>query len=169
MNRSEAFVKALVKLNESENRAALARLKRTASGESKYDFDALPVIGRFLPPEAKKSDIENYMLLASLFAHHPKNSDIHSFGKALYILRKEFNAGAESLDKRFARLLNAVREDLDFQLRQLHSLVASKDIGINYSEMLKSLKYWDNSDKFIQKKWAHDYWITPKETNTESS
>ncbi|MDR4471082.1 MAG: type I-E CRISPR-associated protein Cse2/CasB [Nitrospira sp.] len=151
----EHFVNDLLTMHRQdrgEDRARLARLKRGFS-RREPDYSLL----RDLPalPDGVQ-DIERYLLIASLFALHPGTGNAP--GKALKALRDDLSAGAESLDLRFAALLNSTREDLPYRLRQLVQMLKSKEIPLSYHHLLRDLRFWNDPDRTVQRTWARAYY-----------
>ena len=151
----EQFVNDLLamhRLDRGEDRARLARLRRGFS-RREPDYSLLRDLPA-LPNGAQ--DIERYLLLASLFALHPGTG--RAPGNALKTLRDALSAGAESLDLRFAALLNSTYEDLPYRLRQLVQMLGSKEIPLNYHHLLRDLRLWSHPDRPVQRAWARAYY-----------
>ncbi|MEI7990092.1 MAG: type I-E CRISPR-associated protein Cse2/CasB, partial [Chloroflexota bacterium] len=49
-------------------------------------------------------------------------------------------------------------EDLYFYLRQIMSILKSKGIPINWSQLLRDIGYWDHPNRFVQRRWAASFW-----------
>ncbi|MEM9665503.1 MAG: type I-E CRISPR-associated protein Cse2/CasB [Bacteroidota bacterium] len=162
---TQHFVGALSSLHrKAENghgpsRAILARLRRTLTGRT-LSFDGMREIGDILSAEIHESQLETYLLIAALFAHNPSAvSSGSSLGGTLRSLRGQLSAGAESLDRRFSAVLDAQAEELPYRLRQLNQLLKSKNVSPNYFRLLDDLLYWDHPSRFVQRRWAKEYWV----------
>ncbi|GAA5531165.1 type I-E CRISPR-associated protein Cse2/CasB [Herpetosiphon gulosus] len=149
-----------------------ARLKRNAGqsyGEARNVYD---VFFRMLPHGVPDYAYDDYFLVATLFsigtrlpreqqhesrAAQPLNPK-ESFGAALRKEREQRNNQTGSLDRRFNALLDADREQLPFRLRQIVRLLASRQIMINWSQLLDDLQKWDHQDRYIQRRWAEHYY-----------
>lgn len=155
-NETNPLVSFLISLKQKEDRASLAKLKRGAS-DPYNNFEVLSIIGRYLP-DNQDDTFRNSMLLATLFAIHPQHSKDCNLGAALRKVRLSLQLGQESLDSRFALMLNSDKEDLPHHLLQNLRFIANKDIGIDYDILFKDLKFWNHPDKFVQLSWAKEYW-----------
>lgn len=87
-----------------------------------------------------------------------------SFGQTLALLKSQPGANAESLERRFAILLDADFDpqdgagELPFRLRQTVKLVVSKGGGTDWPRLLNDLRQWNDDRKPIQKRWAKDFY-----------
>lgn len=151
----EDFVRDLIAMHKrdlADDRARLARLRRGFSRRGP-DYSLL----RELPPlPAGEQDIERYLLIAFLFALNPGQGEAP--GKALRSLRDSLSAGAESLDQRFAALLNSAYDDLPYRLRQIVQMLKSREISLDYRQLLRDLRHWDHPDRHTQRTWAKAYY-----------
>ena len=157
------FVRGLQRLaarDESPDRAALARLRRSLAQRG-VDYSALRDAGDLLPTDHDiDRDLDTYLLVAGLFALHPQPNGTGSLGQALHALRRKLSVGQESLDLRFSALLDSDHEDLPYRLRQLVQLLASRDVPVNYFQLLRDLRAraWEAESRWVQRRWAQDYW-----------
>jgi CRISPR system Cascade subunit CasB len=62
------------------------------------------------------------------------------------------------LERRFTVLLSAHVDDLPFYLRQAISFLKSKEVAVNWNQLLSDLLNWDHPDHFVQKAWARSFW-----------
>jgi len=145
------FIKHLVE--RKNDRAMLASLRRCL-GKTQGDVKAYPYVVPFLPKEEYKQ--ASYFLLAGLFGLHPEhtNKEYWSIGKAFRLLTK-----TDSRDRRFKALLDAEDEQFAYHLQQAVSLLKSKEmIKINYYQLFKDIQGWNHLKKYVQLKWAKDFW-----------
>lgn len=145
---------------EVRDRAALAVLRRGLNDFGR-DFSIYTVLGPVLPADLSDRDIQLYLLAGCLFAVHPTpKGGAWSLGWTLNRLRSQLKVGQESLDKRFAALLNSDLEDLPIHLRHMIRLLQSRDgyFPVNYRHLLSDLLKWERDDRVIQRRWAQDYW-----------
>ncbi len=159
MNHPTFFIDRLLELRDREERAALARLRRGLVHRT-IDFEALAVIGAWLPAGATRREIERYLLVAMLFALHDNHTPEGDFGEALRRLRGVLQSGHESLDRRFAGLLNAPGEDLSIHLRQLIQQMYGKEVPVPYINLLNGILRWEIADRPYQQRWARSYWVS---------
>lgn len=157
-NHESPFVKSLEKLAFDNNRAALAKLRR-GLGKKEGTAEMYRYVVPFLDPE-KKSGTEQFFLIASLFALHPKPTRGVSMGKVFRAMAEK----SASVEKRFEQLLSVDVDDLDGHLRQAVSLAKSKGVSIDFHQLLYDVKGWDHPDRYVQLRWALDFWGYEKET-----
>jgi CRISPR system Cascade subunit CasB len=75
---------------------------------------------------------------------------------------------SESIKRRFHILLDADYDphtgdgDLRYRLRQMVRYAASKGVGINWPVLLRHIRSWNSSDKWIQKEWAHSFFLSER-------
>ena len=164
------FISFLHRQNDATGRANLAELRRSAA-DPLNDFRSIWILGDYLP-DSNGWPFDAYRLVATLFAIHKQKfseKEIAAFnskekqrslGASLRKLREQLQVGQESLDKRFAALLNTPQEDLAVPLRGFIQRLANaeKSIPLDYFQLLKDLLFWNNQDKNTQRQWAKDYW-----------
>jgi len=184
--RHAKFVEYLQSLSDSENRAALAALRRGAGkppGTAPEMFPYIVPHTQGLPPSIP----DLYYLIASLYALHPVNTHNGNFGTSFRQLalhrspqeptqesaqQKETTERSEksqatgtpklpeSIERRFVALLRAHRDDLPVHLRHAVSLLASspEPVPVNWAQLLEDLSHWDHPDRFVQRHWADEFW-----------
>ena len=119
--RVGAFAAQLARLVDTEDRAALAALRR-GLGKAPGDVAAMhPLIVPFLPDDGNARDDEAWYLVGSLFGLHPEpwrasaqtDGRGPSFGATLKRLRDaKGDAGGPGIDRRMVAILNAHRDDV---------------------------------------------------------
>ena len=154
----------LEKLRDREDRAALAKLRR-GLGKRMGTPEMYPYVVPFLPKERRNEDL--YFLVASLFALHP---DAAPRGRGMGEVFRKIGGGdaSESIEKRFVHLLSAHREDVADTLRQAVSLAKSKDVAVDYHQLMADLLRWDHPDRYVQLRWAKDYWGHAESTGLQT-
>jgi CRISPR system Cascade subunit CasB len=160
--KDHPFVSSLEGLRDAKDRAALGRLRR-GLGKKMGTPEMFPYVVPYLPDSVRERGL--FFLVASLFALHPQKSPR---GTSLGNVFKRIWEGSESIEKRFTNLLSADFDDIGGHLRQAVSLAKSRDVPIDYHQLLHDLKYWDHPDRFIQFAWAHDFWGREKEDVNEN-
>ena len=143
----------------AEDRAALAALRR-GLGEAP---GAAPEMYRYvvprLPANLPRWHEDQYYLVASLFGLHPlaggSGNMGHHFAQAAV---DGGNEDAVAIERRFTILLNAHADDLPFLLRQAISYLQSKDIPVNYHQLLGDLRWWNSERRSVQRRWANAFW-----------
>lgn len=154
---------------QKEDRGRMSALKRNA-GEllggrgTSWFYSILP------KRQAKFREI--YYLIATLFDFNRLNGQAGNFGNAMLRLCNNMNGDPKSfrrfhilLDAEFDRVFDPEDPDspwdgggeLGFRLRQGVKLMASKDVGIDWPELLVDLCAWSDPSRRIQKKWARSF------------
>jgi CRISPR system Cascade subunit CasB len=64
------------------------------------------------------------------------------------------------IEKRLLALLNCHRDDLPDHLRQVISLLKSKDTPVNWAKLLHDIKGWDWESRDVQRSWAWGFWAS---------
>ncbi|MBI4851273.1 MAG: type I-E CRISPR-associated protein Cse2/CasB [Acidobacteria bacterium] len=173
--KKEEFISFLQKLADDKNgkkpdRAALARLRR---GLGKNPSEATEVHPYIVPFTSSESDrlADDYYLVASLFALHQiswldgdKSPLKNNLGASFAKLKDD----SGSIEKRFVALLNCRKEDLPNHLRHIVSLLKSKDIAIDWLQLLRDLNNWDSDERFVQRYWAKAFWSSQSNQSNDS-
>lgn len=156
-----------------------ARLKRNAGRTLNESRDVYQVFFANLPRQVTNERVqEDYFLIATLYAFGTRRenprpaSPPRSLGASLRRVRQQIQGdrGADrqiSLDKRVEALLDADREQLPFRLRQIISLLAAYNVGVDWRRLLGDVRAWDHEDRFVQLAWARDYFAASSETSDE--
>ncbi len=149
------FIARLTRLADQEHpdRASLAELRRCLGqnlGRALYRVGAL-----FVGVD-DGGDLEDAMLVAALFASHPMSSTGVNLGAAFGELKDR--TGSDSVEKRFVALLDGEREDLPGRLRQAVSLLKSREIGLDWGQLLADLRRWNYPSRRVQRVWARAFW-----------
>lgn len=152
--RADAPVIALLKrLAERNDRAALSALRSSLGGRDA--LDALRLVLPMLGPDTNRRHEDDAVLAAGLFGLHPVAGP-HSLAAALRLVAAR--TGSESVEARFRALLGASRPDLSAHLRHAVALVAAHEIGLNWDDLYRAIRYWDHDDDFVRRRWARDFW-----------
>jgi CRISPR system Cascade subunit CasB len=161
------FWRRLFAIHAKDDRAALAKLRRAVA--SPIDGDVFAVLGDAVA-DVRDRDLDAHLFIACLFAIHPTRGSGESLGASMHRLRTKLKVGADSLDGRFAAILNSDGEDLPGRLRHVIRLLASHDVTVDYPRLLHDMLRWDGDDRRAQRRWARDYWTAPREAgDTESA
>jgi CRISPR system Cascade subunit CasB len=113
------------------------------------------------------------MLVASLFAlwHEAKQGRLQrpaeSFGGSFDRLRSV--TGLDSIEKRFAVLIDSHPDELPTRLRHAVTLLRSKDIPINWEQLLRDLLRWRAENRPVQRRWARDFWTRNEAAGSDMS
>jgi len=69
---------------------------------------------------------------------------------------------SDSIEKRFATLLDADPDELRWRLRSALTLVASQGIALAWPDLLDDMLKWHYSNRPVQTQWAHHFWGQPQ-------
>ncbi len=157
----ERFIDRLQKLAEGHERGALASLRRGLGQPPGTVADMYRYVEPFLGEQGSGARFKEsaFYLVAALFALHPKSTDEGNMGA--HMAKTRTDSGADALERRFTALLAAHPDDLPEYLRQSISFLKSKDVPVNWNQLLWDLENWDKRDdpKYsVQKKWARSFW-----------
>jgi CRISPR type I-E-associated protein CasB/Cse2 len=147
------LVRHLIKVAEEGDRATLAALR--SSLREGNDLIALRVVLPFLKARASRKEEDAAVLLAGLFALHPESGQL-SLAAALHRVWRD--TGSESVEGRFRALLGAGGSDLAPHLRHAVSLVASKGVSLDWNDLYRTIRHWDDDDDWVRRRWARDFW-----------
>lgn len=164
-NELSPLVARLEALRKDEDRAALARLRR-GLGKRKGDPRMYPYVIPWVGED--RESIERGILVASLFALHPEPAPP---GRSMGVVFRKMQDGSNqnSLERRFSALLAASREDIGGHLRHAISLAKSQKVNVDYDRLFKDLKGWSHPERYIQLKWARDFWTQTSEHQSQSA
>lgn len=158
ITKTEPLIEFLQKLAREEDRAAFAALRR---GLGKPP-GAVPATYKYVVPFLPDGGAERawpYFVVASLFALHPCSRTGESLGRTYSRLKP-----SESRDRRFQALLNADLPELPGHLRQAMGLFAAEPAAaVDWHTLLRHLRHWTDTHRWVQQRWARDYW-TPFDT-----
>ncbi len=153
------FCEKLSKLDAGEK----ARLKRNAGRTLAESHRVVSVFfNKLLPHDLSKKQEEWYFVVATLFPLADSNGS-GSLGASLQRAR-----GSDSLDRRVEILLDADAAHLPFRLRQAIRFLYSKRQAVNWPLLLRDLLAWDSEKRWVQEKWARDYFVGEKETQPDA-
>lgn len=158
----EEFVESLADLYRRNDRAALAALRRGLGKAPGEAMEAYRYVARFAARCKYPSQEESLYHVATLFGLYPSDSRsgndsmTTNLGASLRELKGKLDSGG--VERRFVALLNSHRDELADHLRQIISLLKSKDVTINWLRLLVDINRWDNDDRRVQREWAKAYW-----------
>jgi CRISPR system Cascade subunit CasB len=158
----EAFVEMLEELYHKNDRAALAALRRGLGRAPGEAMESYRYIARFAAQINSRRKEESLHIVATLFSLYPSASRggdnwmIANLGASLRELRGKLES--EGVDRRFVALLNSHRDELATHLRQIVSLLKSKEVTINWLRLLRDINRWDDDERDTQRKWAKAFW-----------
>lgn len=165
---SEAFISALTKLAAAEDRAALAALRHGLGRPPGTVSSMHPYVVPFLGRDASPVNERAHYVVAALFAMHPQPGGAGTgLGSALSRVAQETGSG--SVEARFVALLESHPDDLSEHLRHAVSLVRAKEIALDWGRLLQDLLAWDHPERWVQRRWARDFWARRAQTEDDPS
>lgn len=169
MSYEHGFVTYLESL--AEDRAALAALRRGLGQPPGTVPDMHRYVIPFLPESvyAGSWSEQTYYLIAALYALHPSGTaegNIGSHFARTLDPNPDYNTAVE---RRFTALLTAHPQDLHFYLRQAISFLRSKEVPVNWHQLMWDVLKWDDPDRApqVQKRWAAQFWRRRQQQDDE--
>jgi CRISPR system Cascade subunit CasB len=168
------FITHLIRLREQDRRA-IAVLRRSLSFPPGKYPPAYPYVERFVGADRHEADPfrRALYLVAGLFALHPHNAPRRLAASLSELMLRR---GSDSIEKRFIALLGADADNLEEYLRQIVTLLAADDCGLDYVALLNDLPYWLNPNATekrdqIRQRWARDFYgaLTPRDVKPETT
>jgi CRISPR system Cascade subunit CasB len=161
------FIEALVALYKQEDRAALAALRRGLGRPPGETMEMYPYVAPYTKELTRKQE-DAYYFVAALFGLYPGENWTSSDGRLRTNLgaslqqlanpNESSRESSKSVERRFAALLNAHSDDLSEHLRQNISLLKSKDIPVDWRQLLRDVINWDDDDRLVQRDWSKAFW-----------
>jgi CRISPR system Cascade subunit CasB len=148
-----------------DNRGALAALRRGLGQPPGTVASMYRYVVPWLSDDTPRWQENAYYLVAALFAYHPDEGGVGNLGD--HFARTRAPQGDDTaIERRFTAILAAHPEDLDFYLRQAISFLKSKDVPVNWQQLLSDVMAWGHPNRYVQKNWARAFWGQPdKKTN----
>jgi CRISPR system Cascade subunit CasB len=163
--KTHPFVEHLEDLRN--DRAALAALRRGLGQAPGTVADMYRYVVPWLPDDAPPWREDAYYLVAALFAYHPDTGGTGNVGRH-FAHTRDPQGDDTAIERRFTALLAAHPDDLGFYLRQAISFLKSKEVPVNWHQLLPDLLSWGHPKRYVQKAWARAFWGRPtQETETE--
>lgn len=166
------FAESLAQLENSKDRATLAELRRgrgKAFGEApRRDGWVLSQLSRLGRANfADDWEVNHVCLIASLFAEHSAPQGRGNLGTAFRRMLRSPGASEEAIERRFHTLLDSDSDDLPGRLRYAVSLLKSKEVPINWAQVLADVCHWDWPSRSVQKAWSREFWAPRKTDDVE--
>jgi len=172
------FVANLEELVETEDRGALATLRRGLGKEFPFE------IYRFMPFKRKQWHEDAALLVGPLFAlwHQGKDEVVNAgkeddLGTSMRDLvarlyeedsdpdrRKAWERAMKRVERRFSALLNCHQDDLRQHLRHAVSLLKSKEVPVNWRLLCEHIQQWNHEKRWVQRNWARSFWSPRTQT-----
>jgi CRISPR system Cascade subunit CasB len=158
MTEPHPFITYLESLRD--DRAALAALRRGLGQPPGTVADMYRYLVPWLPDDTPPWRETAYYLIAALFAYHPKEGGTDNMGRHFADARDPQRDNT-AIERRFTALLAAHPEDLPFYLRQAVSFLKSKEVPVNWHQLLSDLLGWSHPARYVQQQWARAFWGRP--------
>ncbi|MBI5033528.1 MAG: type I-E CRISPR-associated protein Cse2/CasB [Chloroflexi bacterium] len=155
------FINYLQILEKSNNRAALAALRRGLGKPPGSE----PLMYPYIVPELEAMPVEDeapYFLVASLFALHPQSARNENLGIHLRKLWRQSGADEPppNIERRFVMLLAAHPNDMYKLIQPIVNLLKAGTVPLDWYQLLYDLKRWQNPDtrSDVRRAWAYQFW-----------
>lgn len=159
MSKTYPFVTYLEGLRD--DRAALAALRRGLGQPPGTVADMYRYVVRWLPDRASAWLEHAYYVTAALFALHPAGGGAGNLGES-FTQTLDPRSDNRAIERRFTALLAAHTDDLGFFLRQAVSFLKSKEVPVNWQQLLSDVLAWGHPDRYVQRQWARSFWGVPQ-------
>lgn len=174
-DKEKSFVGFLETLAEGRDRAAVAALRRGLGKEPGEAPEMFPYIVPWTQgawPVQEKA----YYLVASLFAWHQgswhgeaNKAELTNLAASLARLAAAEPAGRQGAERRLVALLNSHQDDLGNHLRHTVGLLKSKEVPVDWAQLLHDIQGWAWESRSVQLAWARAFWgSAAAETDTSN-
>jgi CRISPR system Cascade subunit CasB len=161
LERQIEFLENLHRRIKDDN-GAKALLKRALSGEERHIRNTYSIVLSLIPDIEWHQEF--WILVACLSVYYPQpfnREHQRNFGYSCRGLANSTNS--EGADRRFRALLNTAQEDLQSPLTALIRQIKTKEIGLDYPQLLSDLCKWEHPDQRVQDRWARSFWGAPSQ------
>lgn len=160
------LVEELVERSQAESKVR-AVLKRSLAFDPGTYPSAFPYVEHRLKSDDGEWKRKVYYLVAGLWAMHWRDRDgatqsIASVCRMLYWASEQ----SPSIERRFITLIDSDEEQLPYRLRQMVGLL--KEYEIDFNKLSKDLLSWNHPDKFVQIRWAREFYNQAAGENNET-
>ncbi len=171
VSQEHKFIGHLERLVRDQDRGALAALRRGLGKPPGTAREMDRHVLRFVPAGTKKSQENAYYLVGALFADWHQGKDTvgpnppENMGASLRALvdREAADGGnrdeaEKRTEKRLVALLNCHQDELPDHLRHTIGLLKSKEIPVNWVQLLRDIQNWYRESRDVQRQWARKFW-----------
>src|SRR5262245_36789091 len=148
--KGERFISYLEELARNEDRAALAALRR---GLGKSPGEAAETHRHVLRFNSEPWEELAFYVVSGLFALHPESwpkkegdNRLTNFGASFAWMRSKADSD-NSIERRFVALLDCHEDDIAEHLRHAVSLLRSKEIPVDWLQLLRDLRNWNQGNR----------------------
>jgi CRISPR system Cascade subunit CasB len=156
LEKQTKFLKSLHRRFKDDN-GAKALFKRALSGEERHIRNTYAMVLAYIP-EMPQYLQEIWILVAclSFYYEQPLREEQRNFGYSCHGLANATQS--EGADRRFRALLDTSLEDVRSPLTALIRQIKTKEIRLDYPQLLSDLCQWEHPDQYIQDRWARSFW-----------
>jgi CRISPR system Cascade subunit CasB len=157
LEQQNRFLEFLHKRIANDN-GAKADLKRALSGEPKHLRNIYSLVLPYLSSISDWKQDHIWIPVACLSVYYPQpiRDQQNNFG---YSCRQLANkTESEGIERRFRVLLDTASSDIQNPITALVRQMKSKEISIDYPQLIYDLNQWEHPDQYIQDKWARTFW-----------
>jgi CRISPR system Cascade subunit CasB len=175
------FIAQLERLVSEKDRGALAALRR---GLGKPP-GTVREMDRYVLPYLRGAQENACYLVSALFAYWyqgkddiVKNTPANLGDSLRWLVDHEASENSnredaeKRVEKRLVALLNCHRDDLPDHLRHTIGLLKSKEIPVDWTQLLWDIQNWQRESRDVQREWARKFWRgfqKVKETGSEEN
>lgn len=159
--RQQKFVAYLEELARRDDRGPISALRRGLRRDPGDAAEMYPYVVPWLPSRPAPWEEMPYYLVASLYAWHPMSwhpaeGERSDLGASLRALASQ--GEGSGVERRFVALLNSHPDDLPNHLRRIVGLLKSKQVAVDWAQLLSDLMRWGSDSREVQKRWAASFW-----------
>lgn len=157
---SKSFFDHLQKCSKSDS-SAVGTLRRSLMFDPGTDSRAFPIVERQATRKSHR-DRGTIYLAAGLWAQVVRQGQGRPMLFPDAMRRVRDKQRSDSIEKRFATLLDADLDELRWRLRSALTLVASQGIALAWPDLLDDMLNWHYSNRPVQTRWARHFWGQPE-------
>jgi CRISPR system Cascade subunit CasB len=170
IEHNDRFVEFLIR--NRDDRPLMASLRRGLAQPNSAEVSR--VVQPWLSEDSVRWLEDAYYTIAPLFAlHHEDIAEHGNMGSHFRALAESMKPSysdelPRSVERRFMQLLACGPNDLNDLLRQAVSLLRSKEIAVNWQQLLKDILAWKHSDDrrdHIRREWSRRFWRSDRRIN----
>jgi CRISPR system Cascade subunit CasB len=152
----------------AQDRGALAALRRGLGQPPGQAPEMIRFIAPFISDDTNYWREQALYMVASLFGLHPSNTPSGNMGDHFEKLK---SGDDTALERRFTALLSSHPEELNVYLRQAVGVLKSKEIPVNWDQLLQDVTRWgypESRDR-VRRDWAYRFWRAAEEPTVEDT
>lgn len=165
-NRLEYEARFLQSISDriKNDNGAKADFKRALSGESEHIRKVYPFVLPYVGKTSEWEQVHIWIPIACLSVYYEqplRKLDLQrNFGHSCRDLATATHS--EGAERRFRTLLDLAIADIQSPLTALVRQMKSKDISIDYPQLLADLRQWEHPNQWVQDRWARAFWGAPQ-------